>query len=72
MFQTIPFEQMPDNGLLRLPQVLALVPWGKSSFYEKMQKGELPRPIALGTRARAWRVGDIRQVLERLNSGEVA
>lgn len=71
MAQKIPFEELPNNAFLRLPQVLSLVPYGKSAWYAKVQAGEMPKPVALGARARAWRVGDIRKVLERLNAAEV-
>lgn len=68
MFQQLSFEQMPENALLRLPSVLFLTGLPKSTFYARVRAGELPKPVKLGARAVAWRVGDIRKVLEELNA----
>jgi len=40
--------------LLRLPDVLRRVGWGRSTLYMRVKSGEFPQPIALGPRARAW------------------
>ena len=72
MNQALSFDQMPDNGLLRLPTVLSILPYGKSSFLAKVAAGELPKPIKLGARSVAWRVADIRRILVDLNAQGVA
>jgi prophage regulatory protein len=43
-----------QQQLLRLPDVLTRVGWGRSTLYMKVNNGEFPPPIALGPRARAW------------------
>lgn len=43
-----------QQKLLRLPDVLTRVGWGRSTLYMKVKNGEFPPPIALGPRARAW------------------
>ena len=43
-----------QQQLLRLPDVLTRVGWGRSTLYMKVKNGEFPPPIALGPRARAW------------------
>ena len=40
--------------LLRLPEVVGRVGFGKSTIYALIKRGQFPSPIALGARARAW------------------
>lgn len=56
---------LPVTGLLRLSQVLKLIPISRSSFYAGQAKGLYPRPVAIGLRARAYRVEDIRALIEK-------
>ncbi|MDL2280133.1 AlpA family phage regulatory protein [Desulfovibrio sp. OttesenSCG-928-G11] len=55
---------IPSTGFLRLPQVLALVPVGKSSWWEGCKSGRYPKPIKLGPRTTVWRAEDIRTFIE--------
>lgn len=41
---------IPSTGFLRLHQVLALVPVGKSSWWEDYKSGHYPKPVKLGPR----------------------
>jgi predicted DNA-binding transcriptional regulator AlpA len=45
--------------LLRLPQVLALIPVSKSCWWQWVRDGKAPQPIHLGDRCTCWRYGDI-------------
>jgi prophage regulatory protein len=40
--------------LLRLPQVLDLVPFCRSQLYIEMERGRFPKPIKISERANAW------------------
>ena len=40
--------------LIRLPEVLRVVGFKKSSVYNLIATGDFPRPIKIGTRAAAW------------------
>ncbi len=51
--------QIPQTGFLRLPQVLALIPVGKSTWWEGCKTGKFPKPIKLSERTTVWRVEDI-------------
>lgn len=62
MSVTNPF--IPSTGFLRLPQVLALVPIGKSSWWEGCKEGRFPKPVKLGPRTTVWRAEDIRAFIE--------
>ena len=73
-------HQLPETGYLRLAQVVgnpkadppvpALIPVGKSTFWEWVKKGRFPKPVKLGPRTTAWRVEDIRAWMERANNPE--
>lgn len=54
------FDTLPDSAMLRLPAVLALTGHGRSSWYEQVAAGLAPKPVRIGPRATAWRVGDLR------------
>jgi prophage regulatory protein len=47
------------NRLLRLPQVLALIPVSKSCWWQWVRDGKAPQPIHLGDRCTCWRYADI-------------
>ena len=56
---------LPATGYLRLPQVLELIPVSKSTFWAGVRSGRYPQPTrALGERITAWRVEDIRALIE--------
>lgn len=40
--------------LLRLRDVQARVPLGRTTLYNKMRRGEFPKPVSLGGNAVAW------------------
>lgn len=59
---------LPETGFLRLRQVLQFIPVGPTRWYQGVKSGEFPAPIALGPRAKAYRVSDIRALINRLNA----
>ena len=59
---------LPEAGFLRLSQVLQFLPVGRTAWYAGVKRGEYPRPVALGPRTQAYRVADIRALIDRLNS----
>ena len=63
---------LPATGFVRLAQVLAVVPIGKSSWWEGVKTGRFPRPVKLGPRTTAWRVEDIKKLIESLGGGAAA
>jgi len=46
---------------LRFKQVKEIVGLGSTCIYEKIAKGEFPKPISLGARAVAWESDSIEQ-----------
>lgn len=70
--QSSPAPVLPETGFLRLADVLKLVPVCKTAWYNGVRSGEFPQPVALGKRARGYRVEDVRALIDRLNAGEGA
>ena len=62
-------QNIPNNALLRLPQVLALIPVSRSAWWAGCKSGRYPKPVKLGPRTTAWRASDIAALLEKLTSG---
>jgi len=66
--------QLPETGFLRLSQIIgrpkasppipAIIPVGKSAWWAGVKSGRYPKPIKLGLRTTAWRVEDIRALIE--------
>ena len=58
-------HSLPETGYLRLPQILAIIPVSKSTWWSGVRSGRYPQPTrALGERITAWRVEDIRSLIE--------
>ena len=67
---------LPETGFVRLRQIvgdrnadpprLGLIPIGPSSWWEGVKSGRYPPSVKLGPRITAWRVEDIRALIERL------
>ena len=58
---------LPDTGFLRLNSILAPkgpIPVSKSTWWAGVKTGRFPKPIKLGPRITAWRVEDIRALIE--------
>ena len=55
---------IPSTGFMRLPAVLAVIPVSKSTWWAGVKSGRYPKPVKLGERITAWRVEDIRGLIE--------
>jgi predicted DNA-binding transcriptional regulator AlpA len=62
--------QIAENSLLRLPQVLNIIPISKSAWWAGCKSGRFPKPVKIGPRTSAWRGLDILAVLEKISSGQ--
>ena len=60
------FTQLPAVGFVRLRGILSVIPVGRSTWWEGVRTGKFPRPVKLSPRVTAWRVEDIRRLIERL------
>lgn len=68
-------NQLPETGFIRLtkiignpkakPPIPAIIPVSKSTWWEGVRTGRYPQPVrTLGLRITAWRVEDIRALIE--------
>jgi len=67
---------LPETGYLRLSQIVgksatdtapaipAIFPVSSSTWWAGVKSGRFPRPIKLGPRITAWRVEDIRALIQ--------
>jgi prophage regulatory protein len=61
-------HHFPQTGFLRLASILAPtgpIPIGRSTWWAGIKTGRFPKPVKLGPRTTAWRVEDIRALIER-------
>jgi len=58
---------IPEIGYLRLPDVLRIFPVSRSSWWAGVKSGIYPKPIKLSARTTAWKVEDIRALINRIN-----
>jgi prophage regulatory protein len=59
--------RLPETGFIRLPQVLSLFPVCRSAWWAGVRDGRYPKAVKLGNRCTAWRVEDVRALIERLS-----
>ena len=50
--------QIPPITLMRIPQILKVMPVSKSKFWLMVQKGEFPKPIKIG-RSSFWTIEQV-------------
>lgn len=61
---------IPETGYLRLPQVLAVFPVSRSTWWAGVKAGRYPQPVKLGERCTAWRAEEIRALIEQAGKAE--
>ncbi|MDQ2963215.1 MAG: AlpA family phage regulatory protein [Pseudomonadota bacterium] len=69
-------HQLPEVGFLRLPQIIgdrnaeppipAVIPVSRYVWWRGVRSGRFPKSVKLGPRTTAWRVEDIRALVQRL------
>ncbi|MBT8545223.1 AlpA family phage regulatory protein [Polynucleobacter paneuropaeus] len=55
-------SQTPPITLMRIPQILKVMPVSKSKFWLMVQKGEFPKPIKIG-RSSFWTIEQVQAYL---------
>jgi prophage regulatory protein len=57
---------MPATGYMRQSQLIpAIFPFSSATLWRKVKAGTFPKPVKLGPRITAWRVEDIRKLIEQ-------
>lgn len=59
---------IPQTGFVRLPQILAVIPVGKSTWWAGIKSGKYPQPVKLGENTTAWKAEDIHALIAKLSS----
>jgi prophage regulatory protein len=54
-----------EDRLVRLNEVLALLPISKSTWWQGVRAGRFPRPVKLGSRVTCWKLSAIRTLLDK-------
>ena len=62
---------IPIDPLLRLPQVLAIVPISRSTWWQWVSIGKAPKGIKLGEKTTAWRQSSIQKFVDSLDRAGV-
>ena len=61
------YTNLPETGFLRLKQNIGPqgpIPVSKSTWWDGVKSGRYPKPVKLGRRITAWRVEDIKKLIE--------
>lgn len=58
-------DSYQEDALLRLPQVLQLIPVSKSHWWQGVRAGKYPAGFKLSERVRVWPFKDIRALINR-------
>jgi predicted DNA-binding transcriptional regulator AlpA len=72
--------KIPQTGFMRLKKIVKkaganltdepLIPVCASAWWAGVKSGKYPQPVKLGPRTTAWRVEDIRDLIEKISRGE--
>ncbi|MDH5414575.1 MAG: hypothetical protein OEW87_10590 [Flavobacteriaceae bacterium] len=68
-------HKLPETGYLRLNQIIGdsktyppLIPIGKSTWWAGVRCGRYPAPVKISPGVTAWKVEDIRNLINKLNN----
>jgi predicted DNA-binding transcriptional regulator AlpA len=64
------YMSLPDVGYVRLPQVLAVIPISKASWWRGIKSGRFPAGHLISPRVRAWSVEEIRSLIAEIGGAE--
>ena len=59
-----------ETRFLRLPAILEIFPIGKSTWWQGVKDGRFPKPVKLGERTTAWKIEDIKALIESYSSSK--
>ena len=57
---------LPETGFARLPVVLSLISVSKLAWWAGVKSGKYPKSYKLGVRTTAWKVEDIRALIDSM------
>lgn len=56
---------IPETGFVRLPQILNVIPVGKTTWWGGVKSGRFPKPVKLSYRCTCWRAEDIHALIKQ-------
>ncbi|MRR53974.1 MAG: AlpA family phage regulatory protein [Deltaproteobacteria bacterium] len=69
-----PKPTLPETGFVRLPHIIGnpkanppippIIPVSKSTWWAGVKSGRYPQPVKLGPKITAWKISDIRALIE--------
>jgi len=67
-------HKLPETGFLRIWDIVgdkkkktpALIPVGRTTFLNRVKEGIYPQPVKISERTTAWRVEDIRRLIDKI------
>ncbi len=64
-------QALPETGFVRVKQIIAPgpIPVSRSTWWQGVKDGKFPQPVKLAENITAWRVEDIRDLIDRLGEG---
>ena len=54
-----PLPPLTENRLIRLPEVLEILPIARSTWWGWVASGKAPAPVRLGNRCTCWRYSEV-------------
>jgi predicted DNA-binding transcriptional regulator AlpA len=60
-------NELPSTGFLRLPQVLKVIPVGKTTWWAGCKIGRFPRPLKISRGLTVWRAEDIHALIAKIS-----
>lgn len=71
-------HKLPETGFLRIWDIVgdkkkktpALIPVGRTTFLNRVKEGIYPQPVKISERTTAWRVEDIRGLIDKIGGKE--
>ena len=61
---------LKEKRLLRLKDILKILPIGRSTWYHWIQLGLAPKPIHISLRISAWKAQDIENLVDEMTTPE--
>ena len=61
---------LPETGFLRVSEIIKFIPIGKSTWWAGVKSGKYPKQVKLGRQTAAWRVEDIKALIESFNNSD--
>lgn len=60
-------NNLSQSAYIRLPEILNLLPIGRSTWWLWVATGKAPKGIKLGAKTTAWKLADIQKLLDDLS-----